>query len=207
MTLLDISLDGAYKRRPSRSEAPVASSCRAGSWTASRLTGAGKSGIAIYHAANITVSGSTIEQNGSTPYDSVTNPNGDFGLRAVNVDGLTVEGSLFYDNPIVAGFLSYWSPDSPAEPNSTPTRTWSYVRTSSRATLEARSSGSTSILVGSKSSGNAIEQAVNAVSGELPNAAIHSGGELQRTWRQQHLHDNTLTGGVVATIRFFDSHR
>jgi hypothetical protein len=66
-------------------------------------TGGGQAGITINTASDITVSGSTVERNGSTPYDAVANPTGDFGLRANRVDALTVEDSTFSNNPVVSG--------------------------------------------------------------------------------------------------------
>ena len=202
VTLRDISLDGAQK---ADIQIGSAGSALVQGWVLDRVTatGAGQVGIAINHAANITVSGSTIERNGSTPYDSVTNPTGDFGLRAVNVDGLTVEGSFFYDNPTVAGLDLEPGFAGGAKFN---TDTNLVVR----ANQFKGNAGGAQLWIdidsrGFQISGNAIEQAVNAVSGELPNAAIRVEVSCNGPGGSS-IHDNTVTGGVVAAIDLFDSH-
>jgi len=71
-------------------------------WTLNAITaqGAGEVGIAVNQAASITVSDSLIDRNGSTPYDASLNPTGDFGLRAVGVDYLTMQSTIVSDNPV-----------------------------------------------------------------------------------------------------------
>ncbi len=201
VTLQDLVLDGARK-----ADVQIGSGAAGGGvvsgWTLNRITatGAGQVGIAINTAEDITVSGSTIERNGSTPYDAVSNPTGDFGLRAVRVDALTVEDSFVYDNPTTTG----WSPGFAGGAKFN-TDTDLIVR---GTTFRGNAGGAQLWLDidtrGFDVSNNTIEQTANAVNAALPQEGIRvevscggpTGGDI---------HDNAVDGGLVAAIDLYDS--
>jgi parallel beta-helix repeat protein len=98
VTLQDLTLRGALKADVqiggASGHTPISG------WSMSGLTvrDAGQVGIAINRVSDISITNSRIVRNGSTGYGT-SNPTGDFGLRAVGVDGLTVTGSTIANNP------------------------------------------------------------------------------------------------------------
>jgi hypothetical protein len=69
-------------------------------WTLNdmKVTAAGQVGITIANAANIEITGSTLDGNGTIPYGQNGNQS-DFGLRANQVNGLTIQNSVVSNNP------------------------------------------------------------------------------------------------------------
>jgi len=161
-------------------------------------TGAGLVGIAMNNASNITISGATIDRNGSTPYD--VNPTGDFGLRASHVDALTLQGSVISNNPITP------SPNPGFSGGAKFNTATNLVVQNNDFTGNA---GGGQLWVDISSSDfdvrdNTIEEVPTAGTGSLPGDAIRaevSCGGVNGSFIRR----NTLTGGTTAAIDLYDS--
>ncbi len=200
VTLQNLSLSGA-----SKSDIQIgvgATSPTVSGWTMSQLTvtGAGRVGIAMNNAANITVSNTLIDRNGYLPYNAVTNPNGGFGLRANRVNTLTVQDSVISNNPTTSGLDTSYAGGAKFS-----TDTNLVVQ---RNDFRGNAGGGQLWIDISTTDfhihDNTIEEVPNAASGKLPNEAIRvevscagpDGSEVE---------DNTVTAGTVAGIDVFDS--
>lgn len=201
VTLRDLSLDGAHKADVQIGSGADGVPLVTG-WTLTGITatGAGQVGIAMNNASDITISGATISQNGSTPYDADSNPTGDFGLRANRVDGLTLQDSIIADNPTVP------SPN-PGFAGGAKFNTSTNLLVQRNHFSGNGGGGQLWVDISSHDfdlNNNTIDEVPTAGTGLLPNDAIRvevscagMGGSFVR--------NNVLTGGVVAAIDIYDS--
>ena len=201
VTLQDLSMDGAHKADVQIGSGASGSPPVTG-WTLNAITttGAGQVGIAMNNAANIAISNATITGNGSTPYDPTTNPTGDFGLRANQVDALTLQDSLIANNPTT------FSPNPGFSGGAKFNTTTNLVVRHNHFTGNA-GGGQLWIDISSRDfevADNSIEEVPNAGSALLPNDAIRVEVSCVGTGFNV-IHDNTIAGGVVAAVDIYDS--
>jgi hypothetical protein len=171
-------------------------------WTMTDLnvTGAGQVGIAMNSAADITISNSTIDRNGTIAYNASSNPTGDFGLRANHVDGLTLQNSTISNNPATSGLNTSFAAGAKFS-----TTTDLLVQNN---IFTGNAGGAQIWLDISASDSHIMNNTIGGGPGATSGAVANAGIRVEVSCAGQggsEVSGNALTGGTVAGIDVFDS--